>query len=125
MPSTLFSSSSPLPCRHRLLKSPLTVHSADGSGDACGAAVESDTVAEATPDDATTATYEDATGEEEEDAAAVTQKKGVAGQGGQGCDYDGDEGPAVASEFPLEEAIKAGLRHHPSFAEVDTVSSRK
>ncbi|CAN0545286.1 unnamed protein product, partial [Ectocarpus sp. 12 AP-2014] len=29
------------------------------------------------------------------------------------------------SDAPLEDAIKAGLRHHPSFAEVDTATTRK
>lgn len=43
----------------------------------------------------------------------------------QGCEYDGDNGPAVASENPLEDALKAGMRHHPSLAEVDTTSLRK
>lgn len=46
----------------------------------------------------------------------------------EGEDDDEEEAaevPTVASETPLEDAIKSGLRHHPSFAEVDTATARK
>lgn len=47
----------------------------------------------------------------------------------EGGEEEEEEGgfvePPVASETPLEDAVKAGLRHHPSLEEVDTASSRK
>ena len=61
--------------------------------------------------------------------------EGAAGTKGVGAEADsagalaaGEEAFAelgVGSETPIEDAVKAGLRHHPSFAEVDLATSRK
>lgn len=48
--------------------------------------------------------------------------------GQQDVEMEGDgefPWPAVASDTPLQDAVKAGLRHHPSFAEKDDGTTRK
>lgn len=67
-------------------------------------------------------------GKKEEEAKEEIEKEGgdndkKEGEGG-GVSEEFPE-PAVASETPLEDAVKAGLRHHPSFKEVDTATTRK
>lgn len=53
------------------------------------------------------------------------EEGGDDGEGGAGAEGEQFVEPAVASDAPLEDAVKAGLRHHPSFAEVDMATSRK
>lgn len=48
--------------------------------------------------------------------------------GQQDVEMEGDgefPWPALASDTPLQDAVKAGLRHHPSFAEKDGGTARK
>lgn len=116
---------------------------ADAATTAAATAAAADAPADGTTDDTTTAIDAGAAdgtagataaaaaveGGEAAAAGGVTsiEKAEGGGEGGKGCEAEQEQfpEPAVASETPLEDAIKAGLRHHPSFAEVDTATTRK
>ena len=63
------------------------------------------------------------------DASKVDGTKGGREEEGEpGMEMEGDgefPWPAVASDAPLQDAVNAGLRHHPSFADRDEGTARK
>lgn len=68
-------------------------------------------------------------GEAAGDDSLVAENEDQGEEGGQqDVEMEGDgefPWPAMASDTPLQDAVKAGLRHHPSFAEKDDGTIRK
>lgn len=96
-----------------------------GEGDANGSAAAASAVGEAGGEDEPEEGTQCGDAESADGAPPAAAPGGAAGGGGGEGEAGEDQWPAVASEAPLEDAVKAGLRHHPSFAEADPASSRK